>query len=108
MGVASLILGIISLVIGFIPFCGIIALVPAIVGLILGIVEIAKKGKAGEPKGKGIAGLVCSAIAIVIIIAYYVLAGIAARKVVKDTDWNALQSDLSSSFQDIEWTIDEE
>lgn len=34
MGVASLVLGIISIIVGFVPFCGIIALLPAILGFI--------------------------------------------------------------------------
>ena len=68
MGVASLVLGIISIIIGFIPFCGAIALLPAIIGLILGIVDVVKKSKSGESKGMSIAGIVLSAIAIVVII----------------------------------------
>ena len=43
MGVAALILGIVSTIFGFVPFCGIIAFVPAVVGLILGIIDIVQK-----------------------------------------------------------------
>ncbi len=68
MGVASLVLGILSLIIGFVPFCGAIALLPAIIGLILGIVDVVLKSKKGEPKGMGIAGIVLSAISIVVIV----------------------------------------
>ena len=68
MGVASLVLGILSLIVGFVPFCGAIALLPTIIGLILGIVDVALKSKKGEPKGMGIAGIVLSAISIVIIV----------------------------------------
>ena len=56
MGIAALVIGIVAVIIGFIPGCGIIALLPAIVGLILGIIEVKKKSKAGQPKGKGMAG----------------------------------------------------
>lgn len=73
MGVASLVIGIIALILGFVPFCGIIALIPAIVGLILGIVDAVKKSKAGAKKGMSIAGIVLCSISIVIIIAYYVI-----------------------------------
>lgn len=76
MGVAALVLGIVSIIISFIPFCNLIALVPAIVGLILGIVEVVKKGKANEPKGMGIAGTILSAISVVIIVAMYVIPAI--------------------------------
>lgn len=75
MGVASLVLGIISVIISFFPFCGIIALVPAIIGLILGLVDTIKKSKTQEPKGQAIAGLVCSTIAVILIIWWYVIAG---------------------------------
>ncbi len=74
MGVASLVLGIISLIIGFVPFCGIIALLPAIIGLILGIIDIVKKTKSGMKKGQSIAGLILSAIAIVVIIFWAIVA----------------------------------
>ena len=68
MGLASLILGIISLVFGFIPLCGSIALLPSIIGLILGIIAVAKKKKEGESKIQAWAGLITNIIAIFIII----------------------------------------
>lgn len=58
MGVAALILGIISIIVGFIPLCGAIAYFPAIIGLILGIVDIVLKTKKKEPRGMAIAGTV--------------------------------------------------
>lgn len=67
MGVAALVLGIISIIIGFIPLCGSIAYFPAIVGLILGIVDIVMKSKNNGSKGMGIAGTVLSGIALVVI-----------------------------------------
>lgn len=66
MGIAALVLGIISIIIGFIPLCGSIALLPAIIGLILGIVDTVQKSKKGEKKGVSIAGLVLSAIAVAV------------------------------------------
>lgn len=93
MGVAALVLGIISLIIGFIPLCGAIALVPAIVGLILGIVDIVKKSKEeGAKKGLAIAGTVLSAIAICIIIWWVFIFGAAASNL----DTNELQNALNS------------
>lgn len=86
MGIASLVLGIISLIVSFIPCCGSLAIIPAIIALILGIVEVVKKGKAGEPKGKGIAGIVLSAIAIVIIVVWFVIFGAAAATTNLDSD----------------------
>ena len=106
MGVAALVLGIISVVLGFIPLCGIIALVPAIVGLILGIIDLVRKKKASEKFGKALAGLICSAVAIVVIIAYYVLVivgvGVAANKAGKalnEVDWN----EVGESLNRVDW-----
>ena len=93
MGVAALVLGIIAVIISFIPLCGTWAIIPAIVGLVLGIIDWVKKGKAGEKKGKAIAGTICSGVAIVIIIAWWALFGLAANKVAKelnDVDWNSV------------------
>lgn len=69
MGVASLVLGIISLLTSWIPFVCFFAFILAVIGLILGIVDSVKKSKANDrKKGISIAGLVISAIAIPIII----------------------------------------
>lgn len=68
MGVASLVLGIISVVTGWIPFMCFIAFALAIVGLILGIVDTVKKTKEDKKRGISIAGLIVSAIAIPIVI----------------------------------------
>ena len=68
MGLAAMIIGIIAVVLGFIPVCGMIAFVPAIVGLILGIVDVKKKSKTQQPTGKGKAGIALNAAAIIIIL----------------------------------------
>ena len=69
MGVASLVLGIIALVVSFIPCCRMLSFIIAVIGFILGIVDIEKKGKAGASKEMGIAGGILSVIAFLIIIA---------------------------------------
>ena len=100
MGVASLVLGIISVIVSFIPLCGVWAIIPAIIGIILGIVEWVKKSKENEPKGKAIAGTICSAIAIVIICIWFVLVGAAANKIsdeLQSTDWNVVSNKLEST-----------
>ena len=70
MGVASLVIGIVSVVLGFIPCVGQLAFIPSIVGIILGAVGIATGKKAQPPKpiGTAIAGLVLNIIAIVVIL----------------------------------------
>ena len=106
MGIASLILGIISLIIGFIPLCGAIALVPAIIGLILGIVDTILKKNKGEKIAVSVTGLVLSAIAVVVIIFWVFVFGVAASKVdVNDIDastenWLTSLNEWSATYED--------
>lgn len=88
MGIAALILGIISFILSFIPICGLIGLVPAIIGLILGIVEVVKKSKTKEPKGLGIAGIILTAIAIVVSIVWNLVVVAAIGVAASDTATN--------------------
>ena len=76
MGVAALVLGIVSIILAFVPCCGILALLPALIGLILGIVEVVKKSKAQQPKGKGVAGIILSVLAIIIAIVWWLLSAV--------------------------------
>lgn len=62
MGVASLVLGIVSIIIAFIPCLGMYAIVPAVIGLILGLIGTCKK-KEGKANGLAIAGLILSILA---------------------------------------------
>lgn len=70
LGIASLVVGIVSAVIALIPACGAIAFLPAIVGLVLGVINVVLRGKANLPKGVGMAGIVLNVAAIVFILAY--------------------------------------
>ena len=71
MAVTSLVLGIVSVAIAWIPGCGWITIAPAIVGLILGIIDVVQKNKTKEPKGMSIAGLICSTIALAFDFLYF-------------------------------------
>lgn len=77
MGIAALVLGIVSIIIAFVPFCGIIAFLPALVGLILGIVDLVVKNKQNLNKGTSIAGVILSSIAIVIMVFWFFVFGMA-------------------------------
>ncbi len=85
MGAASLVIGVIAIIASFFPLCGTWALLPAIVGLVLGIVEVVNKSKKGEPKGMGIAGIVLNPLAIIIIILWWVVVGAAATQGVQQS-----------------------
>lgn len=75
MGVASLVLGIISILICWIPCVGWFAFIPAIVGAILGLVDMIQKKKNGEKRGIAIAGFVLCVIAIIVPIIYIIAVG---------------------------------
>ncbi|GAA1128685.1 Ltp family lipoprotein [Citricoccus alkalitolerans] len=63
LGVAALVLGIIAIVIAFIPFIGIGSFLLGALAVILGIVGLRKKGL---PKGTSIAGLILGALSLII------------------------------------------
>ncbi len=48
MGIAAFVLGMISIVIGWIPFICFLALMTAIIGLIFGIIDAIKKSKTND------------------------------------------------------------
>ena len=70
LGIASLVVGVAAAIVAFIPLCGAIAFVPAVVGLILGIINVVMRGKANLPKGMGIAGIILNILAIVLIVVW--------------------------------------
>ena len=74
LAVASLVLGILSILFVWIPFVGLVSWILAPIGLVLGLVALNK------PFGRGmaIAGSICSAIGLLGCIGWVVLIGAAA------------------------------
>lgn len=64
MAVAGLVLGIVAIVLGFVPCIGILAIIPAILGIIFSIMGLSQAKKTGQGKGMAIAGLILSILAI--------------------------------------------
>lgn len=102
MGVAALILGIISIIVGFIPLCGAIAYFPAIIGLILGIIDIVLKTKKKEPRGMAIAGTVLTAISLIIITFWLFVFGVAFSD---QTLQQEINNQLQDNMEDYDWNI---
>lgn len=73
MEIASLVIGLISAILGFIPCCSWLALAPAILGLVLGIVSYNRKREADAPTGVALAGMILNGIAILLIAGYAVV-----------------------------------
>ena len=78
MGVAALVLGIVALVLSFLPCVSWLAYLPAFVGVVLGIVGLVLSRKTGEGKWTALPGLVFSITAIiwVPVLAFVFLGGI--------------------------------
>lgn len=68
LAIASLVLGIISVLITWIPLIGMLGTVLAVVGLVLGILALQKPGG----RGMAIAGLVCAGFSLIITAFYFV------------------------------------
>jgi hypothetical protein len=68
MGLAALILGILGLMVAWVPFCGAIAIMPCLIGLGLGIADIAIRGKKREPVAMGIVGTVLNGVALLLVL----------------------------------------
>lgn len=82
MSITSLVLGIVGVIIGFIPACGAFVAVPlGILSVIFG--ALGRRNATG--KGMGTAGLILGIVAIVVSVAWWVLIGIAGHSTVTTT-----------------------
>lgn len=68
MGIASLILGLVSLVGFWLVFGPILAIPAGIVGIVLGVIALVKK----QQKGMAIAGIILSAAGVLVAVAFVV------------------------------------
>ncbi|HEX3046942.1 MAG TPA: hypothetical protein VHY08_19470 [Bacillota bacterium] len=68
MGIASMVIGIVSVVLGFFPLCSWFAVIPAALGLILGVAEVTQKLNPGQKRKQGMTGIILNAAAIVVIL----------------------------------------
>lgn len=75
MAVASLVLGILSLVFMWIPYINILAIILAIVGIVLGALGMKQLKAAGKPSGMATAGMVMSIIGLAISVIYVIACG---------------------------------
>lgn len=85
MGIAALVLGILSCIIALIPVFGFFAAFTALAGIILAIVDLVKKSKEGGKKGISIAGLILSIFSGIIMIVSTVFLGFIVYNTVEDS-----------------------
>lgn len=72
MGTASLVIGIITIIFSVIPICNYLMLFPALLGIVLGFIDIAIKARQRLPKSESICGVTLNGLAIFIIAAWTV------------------------------------
>ncbi|HPJ21361.1 MAG TPA: hypothetical protein PLP30_05795 [Clostridia bacterium] len=73
MGLTALILGILSVLISIVPFCNYVGLIPAIIGIVLGVVSLTQKDESYNARPLAITGLVFCVIAVIMSIVWSVL-----------------------------------
>lgn len=74
MDTAALVIGIIATMVGFIPCVNTLVILPAIVGLILGIISFRKNREAEKPAGIALAGIILNALPLIVMTSFLVLA----------------------------------
>lgn len=80
LGIAGLVIGIISFVLAFIPCVGVIAVIPGILAVVLSAIGLSQAQKAKSPKGLMIGGLVVAVIALLISISQVIFGVFLARE----------------------------
>lgn len=80
LGIASLVLGIVALILAFIPCFGWIALIPGIIAIILAVVALSQASQARAPKGIIIAALVISILGTSVAAVWGVIIGTVASQ----------------------------
>jgi len=79
LGVAALIVGILTFVLAVIPCIGTLAIIPGIVAVVLASVGLSQASKSDAPRGMQVAGLVIGIIALMIAFSQLFVAGRLAR-----------------------------
>ena len=74
MDVASLVIGIISSIVGLIPCVNFFVILPAILGLILGIIAFRQKKAEDLPSGTALAGIILNSLPLLIVVSMFIFA----------------------------------
>jgi len=96
MGIASLVLGILSILLGWIPIVGLVAWILAPLGLIFGFIALGKTNK-----GLAIGGLITSGIGLLICIAWVTFLGAIVSQASREGAFDNMPTSSSSSSADV-------
>jgi hypothetical protein len=100
LAVASMVCGIVALVIAWVPFFGIVGLAAAVVGLALGIPALRRSKPTGARRGAAITGIVTSSIGIVLGILGIVLAVFLVRAIDRFEDPGPTETAITSCAEE--------
>ncbi len=101
LGVASLILAIVSIVIAIIPCVGFIAFFTGITAIILGAIGMSQASRDNSPKGMMLGGVIVGAFAIMITFVWFaVIAGISRNADHLGGRFESFINDLSKDIKD--------
>lgn len=105
-GIIGIVMGIISLIVAFIPCVGIVAFAPGAIAIVFSILSIVQAGRGNGSKTLGIISLIVSSLAIVIAAAWLMLfSGITtfANKAVNDPEkFQIIENEIRDVFKDLE------
>ncbi|MFW6218971.1 MAG: DUF4190 domain-containing protein [Bacteroidota bacterium] len=106
LGIAGLVLGIIAVIVSFIPCVGLIALVPGLVGIVLSAIGLNQANKGNGAKGLIIAALVISIIGTSVAVVWGVFLGGVAKE--GSVFKNKIEKTLEEEFgEDYEETLED-
>ena len=109
MTIAAFVLGIIALLLAFIPLIGTFAICPAILGFLLGIIGLLIKIKRKQPKAIGIVGVILCGLAIVVSKANFEVSDKAIKQLdhdIREVD-QKFQRDIDKIDQDFKRSMEE-
>ncbi len=100
MGTASLLIGIFTALIAFIPFLNYASVVPALIGLAIGAIELVRAREEGRPQGTAIAGTVLNSVALVNVVIWSLVLSFGFSEIQKSfTIWEREKESLKSPFK---------
>lgn len=111
MGIIGIVLGVISLIVAFIPCVGVVAFIPGTLAVIFSIISIVQATKGYGSKGLGIGALIVSLVAILLAALWLALfsgATMVANKAIKDSGgFEQIGREFERAFeQELEEDID--
>lgn len=107
LGIGSLILGIVGLIVAFIPCFGWFALLFSLVGIVLGFIGLSQAKKGNGKKGLNIAGIVLSVLATILVVVWVVLFASAASTLEDLSQDPEFQQNMQNFADEMEEAVDE-